>query len=396
MPCHVAVAHMGLRVPHGQRNTTRPHRRGAVEVAVNRARALRVVPTSHGMRTRSSSQDKLAQGLGSRGRHLLCSAVRGATAASAWESQYGKPLDFGVSADQGLRDEMEDVAALVPRGVSGYLYACVKVAQYLAENLYSKVCAEVEHLGTDAENLSDYLPRLFEELDAEILDWLQSNQGKQLDETGSTATCVLARKDRVIVANVGDSRAVLSRNGRAIDLSTEHRAYGKGKIVKLETARIESVGGWVKGGRVCDMLAVTRAFGDAEFKGDENRAQMLQDGIRDGYWSQEFADSVKWSGDPVVATPDVSQIEITEEDEFMIIASDGLWDVYTSAEAISFVRREYRSNKKAQDIADELVARALSRRTQDNVVCIIVILNKFDADVTKTIKSRKSGMFGMF
>jgi len=40
--------------------------------------------------------------------------------------------------------------------------------------------------------------------------------------------------------------------------------------------------------------------------------------------------------------------------------------------------------------------RALSRRTQDNVVCIIVILNKFDADVTKTIKSRKSGMFGMF
>lgn len=50
--------------------------------------------------------------------------------------------------------------------------------------------------------------------------------------------------------------------------------------MKLETARIESVGGWVKGGRVCDMLAVTRAFGDAEFKGDENRAQMLQDGIR--------------------------------------------------------------------------------------------------------------------
>jgi len=55
-------------------------------------------------------------------------------------------------------------------------HAGVKVAQYLAENLYSKVCAEVEHLGTDAENLSDYLPRLFEELDAEILDWLQSER----------------------------------------------------------------------------------------------------------------------------------------------------------------------------------------------------------------------------
>jgi hypothetical protein len=73
---------------------------------------------------------------------------------------------------------------------------------------------------------------------------------------------------------------VLSRGGRAFDLSTEHRAYGKGKIVKSETKRIESVGGWVENGRVCDMLAVTRAFGDAEFKGDANRARLLQDGVR--------------------------------------------------------------------------------------------------------------------
>ncbi len=42
-------------------------------------------------------------------------------------------------------------------------------------------------------------------------------------ESGSTATVVLARKDKLVIANVGDSRAVLSRSGKPIDLSAEHR-----------------------------------------------------------------------------------------------------------------------------------------------------------------------------
>ena len=40
---------------------------------------------------------------------------------------------------------------------------------------------------------------------------------------GSTATVLLARRDKLVVANVGDSRAILSRNGQAIHLSSEHR-----------------------------------------------------------------------------------------------------------------------------------------------------------------------------
>lgn len=50
--------------------------------------------------------------------------------------------------------------------------------------------------------------------------------------------------------------------------------------MKRETQRIESVGGWVKNGRVCDMLAVTRAFGDADFKGEENQRSLMKEGVR--------------------------------------------------------------------------------------------------------------------
>lgn len=42
-------------------------------------------------------------------------------------------------------------------------------------------------------------------------------------------------------------------------------------------------------------------------------------------WSQEFADGVKFTKDPVVCTPDVTEIQLKEDDEFVIIASDGLW-----------------------------------------------------------------------
>lgn len=63
---------------------------------------------------------------------------------------------------------------------------------------------------------------------------------------------------QVVVANVGDSRAVLCRGGRALNLSAEHRVWGKTPNVLSEIERIESVGGWVDDGRVCGVLAVSR------------------------------------------------------------------------------------------------------------------------------------------
>lgn len=70
--------------------------------------------------------------------------------------------------------------------------------------------------------------------------------------------CLRPATPQVVVANVGDSRAVLSRGGRALDLSTEHRVWGKTPTVLSEIERIEAVGGWVDDGRVCGVLAVSR------------------------------------------------------------------------------------------------------------------------------------------
>lgn len=93
---------------------------------------------------------------------------------------------------------------------------------------------------------------------------------------------------------------------------------------------MEETGGWVsRDGRVCDVLAVSRAFGDLEFKGQENLQRLLQIGVEERAWTQKFADKVNFTSDPVIATPAVTYTPIGEElgDEFIVVASDGLWCV---------------------------------------------------------------------
>ncbi len=59
----------------------------------------------------------------------------------------------------------------------------------------------------------------------------------------------------------------------------EHRVSGGGPVVEAEVARVTAAGGWIADGRVCDVIAVSRAFGDQEFKGD-GMTGMLQKGVR--------------------------------------------------------------------------------------------------------------------
>jgi protein phosphatase PTC1 len=138
-------------------------------------------------------------------------------------------------------------------------------------------------------------------------------------------------------ANAGDARGVLCRAGKAVRLTYDHKGSDK-----QEAKRITDAGGFVMSGRVNGVLAVTRSLGDSSMK------------------------------DFVVGAPYTTETELCEEDEFLILACDGLWDVVADQQAVDIVR----DIPDAQVASKALVDHAMNRMTNDNVTVIVVRFRK--------------------
>lgn len=312
------------------------------------------------------------------------------------------PLEYGQSGLQGPRDGMEDYTSVIEQGRCGFLVASVFdghsgpfAAEWLNTHLYENfsdaINEDIVSRSGNADNcevealdektglccplgVRDILSASFEQADKELLDIVRGLEDEDDRIAGSTATVALVRSDKIIVANVGDSRAVLSRQGQPIDLTTEHRVYGESKVTATEIARVEAAGGWIEDGRVCDVIAVSRAFGDSQFKEAAGREHMLAEGVEYGAWDQEFVDGIDFKSSPVVATPDVTEIPLGEHDEFLVLASDGLWDIMNSRDVVTFARASFKKKFSAQQIADKLTKVAIMRHTVDNVSVVVVDL----------------------
>ncbi|KAI3524969.1 hypothetical protein L1887_03640 [Cichorium endivia] len=179
------------------------------------------------------------------------------------------------------------------------------------------------------------------------------------ETVGSTAVVALICSSHIIVANCGDSRAVLYRGKEAIPLSTDHKPNRED-----EYARIEAAGGKViqwNGHRVFGVLAMSRSIGDAYLK--------------------------PW----IIAEPEVTFTARAREDECLILASDGLWDVMSNEEACQVAKKRiliwHKKNggaplergvggvdPAAQAAADYLSMLALQKGSKDNISVIVVDL----------------------
>ncbi|KAH7295061.1 hypothetical protein KP509_27G030900 [Ceratopteris richardii] len=161
--------------------------------------------------------------------------------------------------------------------------------------------------------------------------------------SGTTAITVLILGREVFVANVGDCRAVLSRKGKAVDMSRDHKPW-----CKQERLRIEALGGYIHDGYLNGQLGVTRAIGD---------------------W---HIDGLKGAGCPLSGEPEVRRFLLSEDDEFLIIGCDGLWDVLSSNLAVEFARKRLQQHNDPARCCRELVAEALHRDSSDNLTVVIV------------------------
>ncbi|KAG1669264.1 hypothetical protein FOA52_003302 [Chlamydomonas sp. UWO 241] len=167
---------------------------------------------------------------------------------------------------------------------------------------------------------------------------------------GTTAVVALLGTKKMWVANCGDSRAVLCRGGRVVQLTDDHKPERED-----EAARVERAGGQVlywNGHRVMGVLAMSRAIGDH--------------GLRPY----------------VIPEPEITVVPRHDDDDFLLLASDGLWDVMANQEATSLAIRcmtraweKGASRKAAVRIAASVLTKAaVDRGSKDNVTVVIVDL----------------------
>uniref|UniRef100_A0A1D1YN08 protein-serine/threonine phosphatase n=1 Tax=Anthurium amnicola TaxID=1678845 RepID=A0A1D1YN08_9ARAE len=165
------------------------------------------------------------------------------------------------------------------------------------------------------------------------------------ESSGTTALTAMIFGRYLLVANAGDCRAVLSRIGKAIEMSEDHKP-----ICKREEERIKSLGGYVdKEGYLNGELSVSRALGDWHL-----------DGLK------------KVGGGPLSAEPELKMVTLTKGDEFLIIGSDGLWDVFSSEDAVDFAREQLQKHNDAEACCRELVKRAKERGSIDDLTALVV------------------------
>ncbi|KAI5292128.1 Protein phosphatase 2C 2 [Ascosphaera acerosa] len=220
-----------------------------------------------------------------------------------------------------------------------------KVALFAGENVHRIVAAQDAFRKGDIEAA---LRKGFLETDSAIL----RDPKYEEEVSGCTASCAIVCRDRIICANAGDSRTVLGIKGRAKPLSFDHKPQNEG-----ERARITAAGGFVDYGRVNGNLALSRALGDFEFKKSPD---------------------LKAEQQVVTSYPDVTTHRLSEDDEFLVLACDGIWDCQSSQAVIEFVRRGIAARQELHHICENMMDTCLASSCEtggvgcDNMTMMIV------------------------
>nr|CAM84287.1 abscisic insensitive 1B [Populus tremula]CAM84288.1 abscisic insensitive 1B [Populus tremula]CAM84290.1 abscisic insensitive 1B [Populus tremula]CAM84296.1 abscisic insensitive 1B [Populus tremula]CAM84298.1 abscisic insensitive 1B [Populus tremula] len=329
----------------------------------------------------------------------------GTVSRSVFEVDY-VPL-WGFTSVCGRRPEMEDAVATVPYllkfpiqmligdrlldGMSKYLphqtahffgvydgHGGSQVANYCHDRIHSALSEEIEFVknGLSDGSIKDSCQKqwknaftnCFLKVDAEV-GGKAGAEPVAPETVGSTAVVAIICSSHIIVANCGDSRAVLCRGKEPMALSVDHKPNRED-----EYARIEAAGGKViqwNGHRVFGVLAMSRSIGDRYLK--------------------------PW----IIPEPEVMFIPRAREDECLILASDGLWDVMSNEEACDLARKRilvwHKKNgvalsssrsegidPAAQAAAEFLSNRALQKGSKDNITVIVVDLKAQRKFKTKT------------
>lgn len=208
------------------------------------------------------------------------------------------------------------------------------------------------------------------------------------NNSGTTAVVVILFKGYIITANSGDSRCILSRNGNVKNLSFDHKPKNLGELM-----RIHNDGWYVAQNRVNSILALSRAFGDFNFK--------LHNNNNHGKFNLS-----KNNKKLRLTAPEEFQVTVEPEiiiqkfqksqDEFLVVACDGIWDCYKSTDLMQLIRHQLALGKKLTDVNEIILNNCISMANTitgigfDNMTIIIIALHNDHKNLDEWIRTMKN------
>ena len=211
--------------------------------------------------------------------------------------------------------------------------------------------------------------------------------GFENDHSGSCAIMALINKNKLIIANIGDSRLVLFKKKSLFFVTEDHKPNSP-----KEKIRIEKAGGNIyqtqspipifQNGKKIDIpwrvnpgrLSVSSTFGDIEAKNENFGGKK----------------------NIVVALPDITEIELDDDFNLLVIGCDGIFDVLNNEQILECVKivikeknikdlNDINMSEFCGDIADMIIKSSLALDSFDNISCIVVAFNLKDLIIDSSI-----------
>ena len=240
---------------------------------------------------------------------------------------------------------------------------------YLKNNLYKLIKNFSKDAINEAINIAE---------DKFLKDEALDEKGEIKDQSGSCGIMAMIKKNKCIIANVGDSRLVIYKNNTVFFSTVDHKPGSN-----IEKDRIMKAGGKIyqtpslfplyQNGKEIEIpwrvfpgrLSVSRTFGDVEAKNE------------------------KFGGNKnvVVAMPDINEIDLNEDFNLIVLGCDGIFDVLSNEEILECVKivlkekniKEINDNvdisKLCGDFAEMIIKSSLAKDSFDNVSCIVIAIN---------------------
>ena len=241
---------------------------------------------------------------------------------------------FSYQEDKNLkyRQSMEDIGVTIPNLTNDYKTSLFgifdghggnDVVKYIKDRIPEII----------KKNLNDLYPieqcfiNSFNKIDEELKFY-------DSEYTGTTATIVLIQDNKIYCANVGDSRAYIIYDNYIKKITVDHKCS-----VPEEAERIIKAGGKITKNRVQGQLVLSRSLGDLYVK--------------------------KYG---VINLPDISTNTIDYNIKYVVIASDGIWDVVDEKTVLNMSKMK----KNADDFCKDLVKLAIEKESKDNISCIVI------------------------